>query len=109
MLILLPVVKSVLAIDALCTQSGEELDSLAIVGVQVDVVDFALHTGVTDGEMDVVDIAAVLVLVVFLDHVFLVEFSEGVVEVGKHLVKLASDTQVLAVAFYGVIKKMYLV
>ena len=104
MLILLPVVKSVLAIYALSAQTGEELDSLAIVGVQVDVVDFTLHTGVTDGEMDVVDIAAVLVLVVLLDHVFLVEFSEGVVEVGKHFIEFTSDTEVLAVAFYGVIR-----
>jgi hypothetical protein len=109
MLILLPVLEGVLPINTLSAQSGEELNPLTIVRVKVHIVDIALHAGITDGEVDVVNVAPVLVLVLLFDHVFLVEFAQGVVEVREYLVKFTSDAQILAVVFYGVIRKKYLV
>ena len=101
MLILLPVLQGVLSINPFSIQPWQELNPLAIISVQVHVVDLALHAGVTDRKVDAVNVSAVLVLVLLLDHVLLVEFSQGFVKVCKHFVELAANAQVLAVTLWG--------
>lgn len=65
-LIFLSVLKCILTIDTFSAETWQELDSLAIKSVQVDVVDLTLKTFIADGEVDIVNVSALLVLVLFL-------------------------------------------
>ena len=72
MVVLFSVVEHVLTVNTLGLESGQELQTLSVESVQVDVVDLAFETWVTDGEVNVVDVLAILMLVLLLDHIFLI-------------------------------------
>ena len=51
MVVLFSVVEHVLTVNTLGLESGQELQTLSVESVQVDVVDLAFETWVTDGEV----------------------------------------------------------
>lgn len=51
--------------------------------------------------MNVVDVSAVFVLVLLLDHVFFVELSQSLFEVGEDLIELTSNPEFFAVVFFN--------
>lgn len=104
MLVLLSVLQNVLTVNTLSPQSWQKLHSLSVVSVQVHVVNLTLHACVTNREVDVVNVSAVLVLVFLLHHVLFIELAKGVIEVSEYLVEFALDSQVLAVVFYDLVK-----
>lgn len=65
-LIFLSVLQCVLAIDAFSAETGQELYSLSVKSIQVDVVNLTLKTFVADGKVDIVNVSALFVLVLFL-------------------------------------------
>jgi hypothetical protein len=98
-LVLLSVLQNVLPVNPLRAQTWQKLDSLSIVSVKVNVVNLTIHAGITDGEMHVVNVLAMFVLVFLLKHVFLIELSQGLIEVGKNFVEFTFDYQILTVVF----------
>lgn len=104
MVVLFSVVEHVLTVNTLGLESGQELQTLSVESVQVDVVDFAFETWVTDGEVNVVDVLAILMLVLLLDQIFLIEFSQGLSEWRENFVEFAHDSDFFAVAFLKLTK-----
>lgn len=99
MLVPLSVLKNILTINSISTQAWQKLNSLSIISVKVNVVNLPLKTWITNCEVNVVNVLAMLMLVFFLDHVILVKLSQGLVKVSEHFVELASDSQLFAVIF----------
>ena len=104
MVVLFSVVEHVLTVNTLGLESGQELQTLSVESVQVDVVDLAFETWVTDGEVNVVDVLAILMLVLLLDQIFLIKLSQGLGEWRENFVEFAHDSDFLTVAFLKLTK-----
>ena len=104
MVVLFSVVEHVLTVNTLGLESGQELQTLSVESVQVDVVDLAFETWVTDGEVNVVDVLAILMLVLLLDQIFLIELSQGLGEWRENFVEFAHDSDFFTVAFLKLTK-----
>jgi hypothetical protein len=91
------ILEEVFAIDLLRVDAGQELSSLSIESVQVDVEDLTVQARVSDGKVNVVDVFSFLTFIALFSEVFSIKLSEGSLVAGEDLNKLARNSDILMV------------